>query len=423
LVHQFYPEYCSGTEKFVLNLSTMIQKLGNKAKVITYSFYDDSFYDRTIGNIILKEFSYRGVPVIAFRHKIMQKGIHLNMSDQDIVEAAKDIITNEQPDIVHIGHSMRVNPFIKASLALSVPYMITLTDFFLICPKVILTTSGGDLCTGPERGDACLNLCPELSGKIVKQHLNMSKEFLFNAKMVVSPSKFVASVFKKEYGNLNVKVFNHGISYYKVKKNKTVYKRGNKLVFCYAGTLIPHKGVHILLDAFKKIESKNATLKIYGSGPDKTYVNNLRKTAEGDKRIEFCGVYSEDKVGDIFSGVDVVIIPSIWYENYPLVLHESLACNVPAIVSDVGGLAEKIEDGFNGFTFKIGDSNHLKTVLEEIIKSPEILNEFKTNIGNTMIPTIEQETYSYERAYKCIVEDSDIRPAEIRDNCLSIQGS
>lgn len=420
-MHQFYPEFYSGTEKFVLNLSTMIQKLGNQARVITYSFYDDSFYDRSIGQLMLKEFSYQGVPVTAIRHKKMPNGIHHNLLDQGIVETAKDIISNEQPDIVHVGHSMRVNEFIEASRELSIPYIMTLTDFFLICPKVNLITSNGDLCAGSEGGSACLSVCPELPGKVVKRHLNTSKEFLFNANMVISPSKFVASVFKKEYGKLNVKVINHGISYNKIKKNKRGYKKGDKLLFCYAGTLIHHKGVHILLDVFKRLESRDVTLKIYGSGPNETYVNNLMKIAEQDKRIEFCGVFSENQVGSIFSGVDVVILPSLWYENYPLVLHESLACNVPTIVSDVGGLAEKIKDGLNGFTFKIGDGNHLKTVLEGIIKNPEILNELKANIGKIIVPTIEQETYAYESAYKYIVKNSDIRPAKIGDNHINIQ--
>ena len=104
LVHQFYPEYYTGTEKFVFNIATMMQKIGNAVKIITYSFYDDSFYDRKIGNIMLKEFTYKGIPIIAFRHKNIPEDIHIALTNDDVSEIASDIIANENPDIIHAGH-------------------------------------------------------------------------------------------------------------------------------------------------------------------------------------------------------------------------------------------------------------------------------------------------------------------------------
>ena len=59
------------------------------------------------------------------------------------------------------------------------------------------------------------------------------------------------------------------------------------------------------------------------------------------------------------------------YENYPMTLHEALACNIPVIATNLGGMAEKIKDGFNGFLFNMGDSRHLQTVLEAIVNDPE----------------------------------------------------
>lgn len=402
LVHQFYPEYYTGTEKFVLNIAATVQKTGNSVKVITYSFYEDSFYNISKGNILLKEFTYRGVPVTAFRHRRIPEDIHTALVNGDVTEIANEIIVNEKIDIVHVGHPMRVAELINSSKYLGIPYIITLTDFWLICPKYILLTSRGNLCTGPERGNACHDLCPEFPKDLIKRRLNIAEVILFNSKKVISPSNFVGSIFKKEFGNLDMKVINHGISYSKIKKNRRVYKKGDKLIFCYAGSLNRHKGVNILLDAFKNIESKDVVLKIYGSGPDELYVNKLKDTAKEYKRIEFCGVFSEEQVGDILSKVDVVIVPSLWYENYPLILHEALACNVPVIVSNVGGMAEKIIDGLNGYTFRIGDSNHLKSVLELVINNPQMLNELKSNIKNSMIPTVEQEAYAYYRIYKNI---------------------
>ncbi len=65
-------------------------------------------------------------------------------------------------------------------------------------------------------------------------------------------------------------------------------------------------------------------------------------------------------------------------------------------------MAEKISDGFNGYTFKVGDPEHLRIILEMIAADPEMLNKLKDNISKIIIPTIEQEAYEYHRIYKNI---------------------
>ena len=390
----------TGTEKFVLQTATMMQKFGNKVKVITYSFYEDSFYDRSMGNILLKEFSFKGIPVLAFKYKKAPLDLSYGIENKDLSKIADELITKEKPDIVHVGHPMRVHELIRPLKTFGIPCVLTLTDFWLMCPKGILTNSRNDLCGGPKGGAICRDFCPEFSEKFIINRLNVARDIIVNAKLIVSPSKFVASMFKKEFIESRIKVINHGISYSKIKKNNKNYKKEDKLIFCYAGSLNDHKGIHILIDAFKRIKSNNATLKIFGSGSNPLYVNSLFDMAKEDKRIEFCGVYSEDQVGNIFSNVDVVIVPSLWYENYPLVLHEALAGNVPVIASNAGGMAEKIKDGINGFSFPVGDVKALKTIIGRIITTPEILNNLKENIKGSSIPTIEQEAYAYHRIYK-----------------------
>jgi glycosyltransferase involved in cell wall biosynthesis len=415
LVHQFYPEYYTGTEKFILNMASMMQKLGNKTKVMTYCFYENSFFDEQRGNILLKEYTYKGLPVLALRHRKIPEDIHSALDNQELTQIAGEILAKEKPDIAHVGHPMRIGELIKAAALRSIPYLLTLTDFFLICPKYILSSSKGSLCAGPEGAKACFNLCPELPQVFLTQRLEAARDILMNAKRVISPSYFLASIFKKEYEDLDVKVINHGLSYSKIRENRKTYKKGDRLVFCYAGSLTRHKGIHVVIDAFKKINSDNIVLKIYGSGPDDFYVNKLREMAGKDKRIEFCGIFSEDEFSDVFSTFDIVIIPSLWYENYPLVLHEALACNIPVVASNVGGMAEKIEDGMNGYLFKIGNATHLKKVLKNIVDNPERINDLKRNIKGFMVPTVEQEAYAYEREYKRL-EDERRKAAQQNSN-------
>ena len=402
LIHQFYPEFYTGTEKFVLNLSTMMQKAGNRVKVITYSFYEDSFYDQRRGEILCKEFLYNGIPVLAIKHKQLPDDIHHAIGNTAITEIANDLIRMEQADIVHIGHTMRVGALAQALNSLGIPYILTLTDFFLACPKVNLVPSRQPLCNGPEQGEACGKLCPELKSDYIHQRLAAAKNILSNARMLIAPSAFVAGVFMQEFPGLAVKVVHHGLSFERLKRNQRTYANGDRIVFCYAGSFNSHKGTHVLVEAFKRLNRSNAVLKIYGSGPDESYVKSLLSMAATNGNIEFCGVFPESQTGEVLSNVDVVVVPSLCCENYPMTLHEALACNIPVIATNLGGMAEKIKDGFNGFLFNMGDSRHLQTVLEAIVNDPRVLNPLKRNIDSTAIPGVEQEAYGYSRAYRMI---------------------
>jgi len=405
LIHQFYPEWYTGTERIFLNLATMIQKCGHKVKVMTYSYYKDSFYDQSKGNIVFKEFIYKGIPVLALRHKNSRipEDLHHGLENKEMSHVAGDFISKENPDLVHIAHPKCIGELIRALNSVKIPYILTLTDFFLICPKFTLITSQNTLCSGPEAGRACQNHCPEFPKDLISRRLETARDFLLNAKMVTSLSEVSAEIIKKEFPGLEIKVINPGLRYSTLKSNNKIYKKGDKLVLCYAGSLNPHKGVHILIKAFKKVSSDNISLKIYGTGTDKSYSKQLLAMAKGDRRIEFCDVYSQEQVGEVLQRVDVVVVPSLWYETYCLILHEALSCNLPVIASDVGVMAGRVKDGVDGFLFRMGDSHHLREVLQRLLDNPAIMNEFKRNISSMVIPRVEQEAYAYERAYAQIV--------------------
>ncbi|MEM0201531.1 MAG: glycosyltransferase [Candidatus Micrarchaeaceae archaeon] len=402
LVHQFYPESYTGTEKFVYNIALITQKFGNKVKVITYSFYENTYYDKSIGDILAKEFVYKGIPVLAFKSINQPYDLHFGLENQDMYNFAENIIKEENPDIIHVGHSMRVHGFIKAAIKLNIPYILTLTDFFLMCPKVILTTTSGDLCIGPQDGITCNKMCREFSEIYIKNRLKQAEYIFMNAEKILSPSKFLADIFKKEFPNITIDIVPHGIKYKNIKTNNKTYEDKKNLTFCYAGSLQYHKGVHVLLKAFRSIENENIRLKIYGSGPEE-YVNKLKDIVKNDDRVEFCGVFSEEQV--ILSSIDVIVIPSICYESYSLILHEALAQNIPVIASNLGAMLQKIKDGFNGFIFEAGNYMDLKNKVELILNNPEILNEIKKNIEQKdYITTIEQEACVYNNFYLTLVQ-------------------
>ncbi|NLH94259.1 MAG: glycosyltransferase family 4 protein [Candidatus Cloacimonetes bacterium] len=404
LVHQFYPEYQSGTEKFVFNSAYMAQKNGNKVKVVTYSFYDNSFYSNESEGILSQEFNYKGIPVIAIKQIKPPHDLHYSMDDELLYAIGKKILLTEAPDIIHVGHAMRMHAFIKAAIDMHIPYIMTLTDFFLLCPKVNLAPNMKSLCSGPDKGTACQLLCPEFSEAYITKRLVTAKLLLAHAKAIISPSQFLAKIFIQEFDKLKIDIINHGISYKSLRKNRRFYTNETPIVFGYAGYLSFHKGVHILLKAFTSIKDENIKLFVYGPMLE-PYINQLQHIANNDKRIIFKGPYSSDNIGEVFTNIDVLITPSICYESYQMVLHEGLASDVPIIASDLGAMSDKIKNNFNGFKFAAGDHEELQEKIEMIINNRTQLNILKENIISKMIiPTIEQEAYNYYRLYTKIVK-------------------
>lgn len=404
LVHQFYPEYQTGTEKFVLNSALMAQKFGNKVKIITYSFYDDAFYEQEENGILIKEFFFKGIPVLAFKYKKTPINLNIDLHNDLLYGVAKKIFKREAPDIIHVGHLMRVHEFVWVAKEAKIPYVITLTDFFLLCPKVNLSPNMFSLCSGPNQGKMCDALCGEINNAYIVNRLSESRELIMNSKRVVSPSYFVAKIFKQELNHLHVDVINHGVQYEYIKPNNKVYSPHEKVSFGYAGNLIYHKGVHVLLKAFREIQSDRVELNIFGFG-QQAFVKQLKNLVRGDKRVIFKGRFTADELGDVFANIDVLVTPSLCYETYSMVLHEALASNVPVIASDLGAMGDEIKENFNGYTFKAGDVDDLRMNMEKFVYDANILNEMKQNIRKEMLlSTIEQEAYNYLKVYNSIYD-------------------
>jgi glycosyltransferase involved in cell wall biosynthesis len=403
LVHQFFPEYHTGTEKFILGLARMAQNSGHKVKVIAYSLYPDSFYDELVEGILWKEYSFKGIYVVVMKQKNPPKDVHHNFENPALSKIASQLIQIEKPDIVHVGHSMRISKLIEVLPTLNIPYIITLTDFFNICPKYNLITSKDSLCDGPRGGDACQKFCPEYSYSYISKRLELSHAILSQAQAITCPSHFAANLVKKEFPDLKIQVINHGMRINTLKRSDRTYTDKQALIFGYASSLNVFKGVHILIEAFKRVPGDSLKLKIYGSGEKKAYVKQIEKMAKGDKRIEFCGVYAEEQLGDVLTNLDAIVIPSLWYENYPLIFQEAFACEVPVIASKIGMMAETIEDKVNGFLFEMGNVEHLAAVLQTIATKPSILNTVKQKLKERPILTLAQEAYTYSRLYHKIV--------------------
>jgi glycosyltransferase involved in cell wall biosynthesis len=132
-----------------------------------------------------------------------------------------------------------------------------------------------------------------------------------------------------------------------------------RLRIAFAGSLAATKGAHRLLEAMRVLPDLAAEVALWGQRTDASYAGRLDRLADGDARVRFAGAFAAGEFASILAWADVLVIPSLWYENAPLVLLEALAHRCPVIVADVPGLMEPMRPGSDGWTFRRGDARDL----------------------------------------------------------------
>lgn len=149
--------------------------------------------------------------------------------------------------------------------------------------------------------------------------------------------------------------------------------------FAFLGGLSKHKGVHVLLDAFARLRGR-ASLSLWGSSSDAAYVRLVRERC-GEVGAEMRGSYERGDLPAILAEVDALVVPSLWVENYPLVIHEGFSAGRPVLASALGAIPESVRDGIDGLLFTPGDAGDLARVLARCVDEPELLPRLARGIG------------------------------------------
>jgi glycosyltransferase involved in cell wall biosynthesis len=160
--------------------------------------------------------------------------------------------------------------------------------------------------------------------------------------------------------------------------------QGDRLRVSFLGSIAWQKGVHILAEAFNGLPTGSARLRIWGDPevfPD--YAARL-KSLISHPDVEIMGRIANERVGEVLADSDVMVVPSVWYENSPVVIQESRAAGVPVVASDLGALAEKVRNGVDGLLFTAGDPAALRQALLSLLTEPDLLPRLRRNIPPPM---------------------------------------
>lgn len=252
-----------------------------------------------------------------------------------------------------------------------------------------------------------LNIAKPKSSNGLREFKESIEEASSKIDLFIAPSSFVKNKFIA-HGFLESKILYspNGIDY-----SGSLYPAKNKsevLRFAYIGILLPMKGLNVLISAFKEVKYKNIELSIYGKLFSyvgfESYPNLFRKMISSDSRIKYKGGYDNKDIGKILANIDMLVVPSVWPENAPLVIQEAFLFKTPVIASRIGGIPELVTDTVNGLLFNPGDVNDLKGKIQYVIDNPEVIERFKENIPG--VKSIEDNASEVEDIYNKLILQS-----------------
>jgi glycosyltransferase involved in cell wall biosynthesis len=153
----------------------------------------------------------------------------------------------------------------------------------------------------------------------------------------------------------------------------------------FFGQISPLKGIMVLLHAAKLLSAgrvRGIIFDIFGDYSNQSpefqeQVIDALNDKNLDKNVIYHGPYENEDVNALMQSVDVVVVPSIWWENSPVVIQEALRNRCPVVCSDIGGMAEKVRPGRDGMHFKVADAASLAILLEDLLTNPETLERLR----------------------------------------------
>ncbi len=305
-----------------------------------------------------------------------------------VVPDVTELLRDFRPDVVHLHHLLLLGaefPHIVRRTLPNCQIVMTLHDYYPICHHdgLMVRTGSRELCyqASPDRCHACFKDIPLDRFALRERHL---KALLSTVDHFISPSAFLKERFV-QWGLAEdaISVIPNGIPTRKASARRQRLE-GGRPVFGYFGNLNPWKGATVLLEAARQLlaDGLEFELRVHGGAPfqSKKFVDEIDELFAGTApSVQRRGPYRREDIGDLLAAVDCTIVPSVWWENAPLVIQEAQAQGRPVIASNIGGMAEMIEHGVNGLTVPPNDARALAAAMRNLLEQPNLLQELSAN--------------------------------------------
>ena len=446
--HHFLPRHRAGVEVYTDGVARALQGRGHEVTVLTT---DD---DGTRRPWSLRREEQDGLPVISIAHPRIARSPDDSLGRQEVNDAFARALDETQPDVVHFQHLMYIGLDAPALVrARGVRSVMTLHEYWLLCARGgQMRRTDGVVCEQAEAGTCarCLQdfrfgrtpgeariagACswvrrltgwdPFPSLKRVKErrqaqkpHTDIALRHSHGEGMLkwlscrtdrvralwdavdrfLCPSRFLMETFVRDGWPVDRMSWSpYGIPMIASESPLSPPPHA-RLRIGFIGTITPAKGTDVVARAHALLPRGKATLSIWGSGASSpAYAAGVR-AALVPGEAEFAGAFAAGRAADALAGLDVLVVPSTWYKNAPLVISEAFRNGVPVVASRLGGMAEMVTDGVDGYLFDPGSAEDLARVLLTLVEDREALARLRSGI--TSPRTVDDDAGSLEALYR-----------------------
>jgi len=399
--HGFPPDFNGGSEVYAQTLAIKMlhSNMFSSVHVFTreHDPYMPDFKVRMTSDILERE-----LPIFLMNYP--REAAYYRFIVEPADKAFQAILAKVRPDVVHFHHLNHLSlnfPVIAKSSGATVVY--TLHDFWFMCPRGQFLVTGVTDANGEpwkqcesQQDAKCARQCYvgrygsriddyEISywTKWIEYRMAAVKIACKSIDWFVAPSKYLMHRFVEEFKLPSEKVIfePYGFDRNRLKARCRSPCNG-QFVFAYIGRHQPAKGVNLLVDAalqLLKTDNHTFKVKIFGRLEENSTIALKKRISESFPHVsaspfvwdtEYNNV---DIVKTVFNEIDCLVVPSIWEENAPLVIHEAFQCKIPVITSDCGGMGELVKDCVNGLTFTHRDVDSLAVAMQKALKNPSHL--------------------------------------------------
>ncbi len=289
------------------------------------------------------------------------------------IESLDRVLGTVRPHIVHLHGLDRIGAEIVPVLQRLAPLsriVLTLHDYQLICANdgLLLTTGDGARCLGATP-EGCRRCFPEQQAARHALRRTQLLSLLAGVDRFIAPSAFLRDRFIAwGIDPARIRVLPNTIARDGLRPESLAPVRARRDRFAFFGNIARHKGVLVLLDAAARLKRDDAQVRVALHGglgwADDAFRREFdARLAAADPVAVHMGAYLRDEVLRLMRQADWIVVPSVWWENAPLVIHEARAAGRPVICSGVGGMAELVEDGVTGLHVPPGDAAALAETL------------------------------------------------------------
>lgn len=433
VVHQYPPRYSTGTEIYAHRLALLLREQGHEVCVFT-----NEPDPRQVTAFKLVDEPADGVPVtrLTFFDGLAPNHVLGDYYNVFLGKVFGEWLDKVKPDIVHVFHMLGIGlSVVEECAARGIPVYVQLMDYWFLCPTVQFLRHDGSLCDGPDTpvcveclsphdyGYQTMRVFSKRAGFVESpppgpdlvdvNHAHQSlrraalvgrpdfiRQVLERADALIAPSRFIRDMFAGlGYDAGRMLYIPYGVDAPQGSIKPVPVGGRDQVTFGFFGSVNPQKGLEVLVAAFRECRGDRLRLVVRGNMAHfPKYAARVRGLAETDPRVLFKGPYAHGELAEALSAIDVLVVPSVWYENTPFVVLEAFSAGRPVIASDLGGLSELVLHGENGATFKAGDPGSLMEVLGRFQDDQGLLPRLSAGIGP--VRTLHENAADFVRLWE-----------------------